>query len=110
MRFLVDAQLPQTIVEWLVGEGHEAEHVRDFNLGSAPDQAVWSRALAISAIIVSKDRDFADWALARRPAVQVVWLRFGNLNKAELIKRLQAAWPTVLTYLAAGNAVVETGP
>jgi predicted nuclease of predicted toxin-antitoxin system len=88
VRFLVDAHPPAKLAEWLVGQGHEAEHVPDLDLGSAADQVIWSRALATSAIIISKDRDSADWALARRPAAQVAWLGFGNT----------------------GNAVVETAP
>jgi predicted nuclease of predicted toxin-antitoxin system len=37
MRFIVDAQLPPALARWLVRQGHEAEHVADRLLATAPD-------------------------------------------------------------------------
>ncbi len=37
MKFLVDAQLPPALVQWLSGEGHEATHVEDEGLLDAED-------------------------------------------------------------------------
>ena len=76
---------------------------------SASDQAIWSRALATQSVIVTKDRDFAEWAIARRPAATVLWLRFGNLKKAILLEQLERAWPRILGSLEAGVLVVEAG-
>ena len=59
MRFLVDAQLPPALVSWLVARGYEAEHVGDRQLQTASDAAIWDYALATSAVIVTKDEDFA---------------------------------------------------
>ena len=44
MRFLVDAQLPPGLVDWIVAQGYQAEHVADLGLAAAPDRTVWSRA------------------------------------------------------------------
>jgi predicted nuclease of predicted toxin-antitoxin system len=59
MRFLVDAQLPPALVGWLAAGGHEAEHVGDRKMQTASDAAIWDYALATSAVIVTKDEDFA---------------------------------------------------
>ena len=59
MRFLLDAQLPPALVGWLTACGHEAEHVGDRKMQTSSDAAIWDYALATSAVIVTKDEDFA---------------------------------------------------
>jgi Domain of unknown function (DUF5615) len=58
VRFLIDANLPPALARWLVGEGHEAHHVRDFGLEDKLDREIWQRARDINACIVTKDEDF----------------------------------------------------
>ena len=107
MKFLVDEQLPTTVAGWLVDRGYEADHLADLDLESASDEAIWTRALATRSIIVTKDRDFAEWAVARHPAPIVLWLRFGNMKKTILLQRLERAWPRILARLETGDIVVE---
>jgi len=59
VRFLVDAQLPPALARWLVGKGHEAEHVADCGLAEASDRAIWRYALDAEAVILTKDEDFS---------------------------------------------------
>ncbi|HLZ75879.1 DUF5615 family PIN-like protein [Phenylobacterium sp.] len=110
MRFLVDEQLPEAIAHWLAGMGHEAEHVRTIRMGAASDQAIWDHALATQSVIVTKDRDFIEWSVARRPSATVLWLRFGNLQRSILLARLERAWPQIVASLEIGATVVEAGP
>jgi len=110
VRFLVDEQLPASVAQWLADQGHEAHHVGTLGMKSASDQTIWNHALATGAVIVTKDRDFVEWAIARRPAAAVLWLRFGNLKRSILLGRLENAWPKILQGLVGGARVVETGP
>jgi len=57
--FLVDAQLPASLAVALRQAGHEASHVVDLGLASATDGQIWQEAVTRSAILVTKDRDFA---------------------------------------------------
>ena len=54
MRFLVDAQLPPALARWLVGKGHEAEHLADCGLAEASDRPIWRYALDAGAVILTK--------------------------------------------------------
>jgi len=54
MRFIIDAQLPPALARWLAAAGHEAEHVGDMGMPSAPDATIWNYALASSAAIVTR--------------------------------------------------------
>lgn len=75
--------------------------------GSANDGAVWDLALSRRAILITKDRDFVEWANARRPAPQVIWIRIGNATNKTLTRRLETVWDRVVADLAAGVAMVE---
>lgn len=105
MRFLVDAQLPPALAEWLKGKGFEAEHVFD-RLG--PDRAdgfIAEMARAANAIVVSKDADFLSLQVDGRP--QVVWVALGNSTNRTLLARFEAEWPRISEALSRGDAVVE---
>jgi uncharacterized protein (DUF433 family) len=68
VRFLVDAQLPPALAHHLVELGHEAVHVGDVGLLAARDQDIWRHALAIGAVLVTKDEDFVTMRALRLPA------------------------------------------
>ena len=107
MRFLVDAQLPPALARWLHDLGYEAEHVLAAGLLGASDDAIWSLALASESVVITKDRDFAEWAIRRRPCPQIVWLRVGNLPNGALRDRLDTAWPKVVAGLSSGALIIE---
>lgn len=109
MKVLVDAQLPRALSTWLRDHDIEALHVADLGLAAGSDHDIWNAALASSAILISKDRDFAEWAVTRRPSPQVVWLRVGNRDTAGLLAWFEDAWPRIAGSLAAGSAIVEVG-
>lgn len=109
MKVLVDAQLPPALAEWLRSRGVDADHVDSVGLLNATDQAIWDRALAGGYVLLSKDRDFAEWAVARRPAPQIVWLRTGNRDTRTLLNWLNDVWPRIVETLEDGARVVEAG-
>jgi predicted nuclease of predicted toxin-antitoxin system len=110
VKFLVDEQLPEGVAQWLVDQGHDAEHVRAIRMKSASDRTIWDHALATGSVIVTKDRDFVEWSMTRTPIAIVLWLRFGNLKRSVLLERMASVWPRTLAHLEAGAAVVEAGP
>ena len=57
MKFLVDANLPPALAQWLVSEGHEARHVADLGMQAAADREIWQHARDSGACIVTKDED-----------------------------------------------------
>lgn len=109
MKLLIDAQLPPRLAEWLRDKGHDAIHVADIGLLSADDLTIWKFARTDRRVLVTKDRDFADWAIAAAEGPPVVWLRFGNAGNAVLIQRLAASLDDIVAALESGARVVEAG-
>lgn len=109
MKVLVDAQLPPALALWLRDKGVEADHVGDLGLLTATDHAIWDLAVADDYVLMSKDRDFADWAVVRTPHPQIVWVRRGNQGTPEMLAWLEDAWPRIVESLVEGARVVEAG-
>lgn len=109
MKFLVDAQPPSILADWFRTQGLDAAHVAEMGMQAASDDEIWASALEREAILVTKDRNFTEWALNRRPSVRVLWLRFGNTRNWFLLARLEAVWPAVLEGLESDVPVIEVG-
>ena len=107
MKFIVDQQLPPALVRWLHARGNTAEHVRDIGLRDADDAAIWAHAVAIGALILSKDQDFAERRARVASGPTVVWLRIGNTTTEVLLERLDSAWADVEAALATDASVSE---
>ena len=107
VRFIVDNQLPVALAGWLREQGHEAEHVLEIQLAQAKDNPIWLYAIKTGAVIVTKDEDFAEWVRRCRPGPAVVWLRFGNSTRRELLTWIQPLWPTIIRRLEDNERLVE---
>lgn len=105
MKFLVDAQLPPGLCDWLAARGHEAAHVHAILPGQTPDAAIAVYAELEEAILVSKDEDFLVLRLPDRFAL--LWLRCGNTTNRALAAWLEARWARVEKLLGEGERLIE---
>jgi len=110
VRFLLDANLPRAAALAVRDAGHEAESIRDTPLRSASDERVFAHAVATSAVLVTRDLDFAN--LRRFPAAGtagIVVLRLPEqqtaADVAETLARLLASG--LLRHLHGRLAIVE---
>lgn len=107
MLFLIDAQLPPALAEALRAEGHDAIHVANVGLLTATDAQIWNEAAARSAVLISKDRDFALHRAARNSGPVVLWIRLGNTDNPKLIAQVVRALPAIIEAVTRGETVIE---
>jgi len=107
VKFLVDANLPPALAQWLASEGHEAHHVSDLGLEAMPDREIWTRARDLDACIVTKDEDFVLLQALDRAGPAIVWIRIGNAVRRVLLQRLPVLWPAVMSAIERGDKIVE---
>ncbi len=107
MKFLIDANLPPALAQWLASEGHEAHHVSDLGLEAMPDREIWTRARELDACIVTKDEDFVLLQALDRAGPAIVWIRIGNAVRRVLLQRLPVLWPAVMSAIGRGDKIIE---
>ncbi len=105
MRFLIDAQLPPTLSDWLKFRGHEATHVVDVGMGGASDKLIAAYAVSENLMLISKDEDFV--YLRHPDRFALMWLRCGNATNRSLTEWLDHRWDRVEILLAAGERFIE---
>ncbi len=88
MKLLLDENISPRAVAALQELYPKTVHVRDVDLASAADQAVWSFAAELGFMIVSKDSDFHQLSFVRGFPPKVVWIRLGNCTTDEIVALL----------------------
>lgn len=90
MKFLIDAQLPHRLSEWLQAEGHDAVHTRDLPEKNRTIDTVINRlSIREQRIVITKDEDFVDSLLLRHEPYKLLLLATGNIDNKELQKLIQ---------------------
>jgi predicted nuclease of predicted toxin-antitoxin system len=100
LRLLVDQNLPPRTARVLALRFPGTLHVRDVELASAPDDAVWHFALEHGYTVASKDSDFRELAFLSGPPPKVVWIRRGNCTTEEIEQLLEAHDAGLRQFLA----------
>lgn len=108
MKIWIDAQISPEISQWLGSTyGIEASPAKDLGLRDATDRNIFLAAREARAIVLTKDRDLVDLVIQIGSPPQILWLTCGNTSNAKLKGILSQAWPTVVSLLESGEAIVE---
>ena len=83
-------------------EGYDVLHVRELEMQEAEDPDIKEYALENGYVVISKDEDFATYAMDPESKVNVIWVRTGNCKNITLIS-------AVIRNLEAAKGLIESG-
>lgn len=108
MKFIVDAQLPVRLKNWLVAQGYDAIHTDEIAVktGKDPeDSEIAERAAEENRVVVSKDRDFFKLHVLTGKPPQLLFVTAGNLVNRDLLALFEKNFGIVLQLFESHNVV-----
>jgi predicted nuclease of predicted toxin-antitoxin system len=108
VKFLIDNALPPRLADLLRESGHDAVHVRAYEMQEATDREILARALDEDRIVVSADSDFST-ILASQEAERPSFILFRETNvrvARDYLDLLLSALPVLESELMTGCVAV----
>jgi predicted nuclease of predicted toxin-antitoxin system len=98
MNVFLDNNLPVSLGRVVQGlaEVESVAHVKRMGLRDAADTVIWQAVGQSGAVLLTKDEDFLNLVMQRRPPPKVALLRYGNCSLEELKVLVAMQWPQVL--------------
>ena len=110
MTLWLDNQLPPALAVWMrTTLSVDCVPVRDLNLHRASDPEIFRAARDAHVVVMTKDADFVGLVDQHGSPPQVILVTCGNTSNARLRLLVARAWPTILSMLERGEALVELG-
>jgi predicted nuclease of predicted toxin-antitoxin system len=109
VKFIVDAQLPKALSEFLNESGFESIHTLDL---PEKNQTVDSRIAAIAneenRIVISKDVDFLESFLIKSEPRKLIMVKTGNIVNRQLIKIFEDNIAIIIQMISRSNLIEIT--
>jgi predicted nuclease of predicted toxin-antitoxin system len=110
LKFLVDAQLPKVLADWLVYQGFDAVHTINLpDKNKTDDEQIRTFANYEGRIVITKDRDFLDSYLLNRKPAKLILVKTGNLSNKDLLNLFRLHLAAMIQFLEF-SSFIELNP
>lgn len=107
MKFIVDAQLPKRLCNWIQEEGHDVVHTLDLPEQNLTEDGVIIRlSMEQKRVVISKDSDFYESYIIKGEPHKLLMITTGNIVNRKLLELFQKNFPKICQLLE-NNTVVE---
>ncbi len=106
MKFLIDEQLPISLVKWLVVQGFDVIHATSLGKNlKISDKAVCKDSMLNQRIVISKDIDFLNSFLIKKEPWKLLYLTTGNIANRELVALFQSNLTQIIEWFSKANVI-----
>ncbi len=87
MKFIVDAQLPKSLADFLTQNGHDALHTLSLpKKNKTTDNQILEIALNDNRIVITKDADFLKSFYFKQQPSKLILIKTGNISNEKLLE------------------------
>ncbi|MCF6351951.1 MAG: DUF5615 family PIN-like protein [Cyclobacteriaceae bacterium] len=106
MKFIVDAQLPKALSEFLKSKGHDSLHTLDMpNRNKTKDSEISTFANEGKRIVVSKDIDFLESFIIKSEPRKLIIVKTGNVSNRQLIEIFDNNLELLIRMISRSNLI-----
>ena len=100
MRFLLDAQLPKKLSEFLKWKGYDSKHTLDLpDKNKTTDTQINKISLEEKRVVISKDLDFIESILVADKPYKLIYVSVGNISNRDLLEIFSKNIEDIVRYI-----------
>ena len=109
MKFIVDAQLPKSLSDFLKYRGFDSIHTLDLpNKNSTSDKEITEIAINQKRILITKDNDFLESFILNLKPEKLIVVRTGNIPNPILLKIFDNNLELIKSMISRSNLIEIT--
>ena len=109
MKFIVDAQLPKALSDFLCSKGHDSIHTLDLpDKNKTVDGYINDLSVREDRIVISKDADFLETFLLKKVPPRLLMVKTGNIPNIILLQIFELHLAYIIDALASTSLMEIT--
>lgn len=106
MKFIIDAQLPKALSDFLKQRGYDSVHTLELpDKNRTKDNQIIQKAIEENRIVISKDSDFLNSFLLRSLPPKLIMVKTGNVANTKLIQIFGDNLDNIISMISRSNLV-----
>ncbi|MBT0810076.1 DUF5615 family PIN-like protein [Litoribacter ruber] len=106
MKFLVDAQLPKSLSDFLVKKGFDSIHTLELpDKNNTTDRQILEVATKDKRIVISKDADFLESFIINSQPRKLILVKTGNLPNNQLLGIFDRNLEVLISMISRSNLI-----